>query len=453
MNCSIIQLRIVSRNIVLTYVLVTRLFHLFRTRILNNILHQTENYHLLVKMIVKFIHTVLIGLACCWIVDGFHTDKCPHDKLATQAKRFITCMHKSLVESTEHLLTDYRNQITANNFVYNATNGCQIFMGSLIEIKECSTTYLGQCFDNHPTKLQNDMFDSLTQICETNFDSDKLEDWAKNFNHKLKNSEIAKLNISEVQTFLADFDKEDVVKNDRNCSEKEWEHSFESGLENKECETTLEQFLVAFYSPQLELDVPTDMSLCTAMANVLGSCVKGNSCVSKREVELFHQLVWMAYQIPMDMLIKVKDTFGNLQHLDEKLDLTTFKFGKTEIAPQDEGSALGKLENLIVLHVIDGFIDDYDTHACRALVSHGLHDLHATTPKPPAAQKTAYNSNAALWLCSITLVIVSYLIATETEVGRRMTGRLTNKIYGNMYASPSTIGTFETSPRSNGIFR
>jgi len=403
-------------------------------------------------MILKSIHTVLIGIACCWIVDGFHTDKCPHDKLATQTKRFVTCMHKSLVESTEHLLTDYRNQITAKNNVYNATNGCQTFMGSLIEIKECRTTYLGQCFDNYPTKLENEIFDSLTHICETNFDSDKLEDWGKELGDKLKNS-----TISEIQTFLTDFDKEDVVKSDRNCSEKELEHSFEDGLDSKECNFTLEQFSVALISPLYELVVPTHTSLCTAMANVLGSCVKENSCVSKREVELIHQLLWMAYQIPMDMLIKVKDTFGNIQQLDKKLDLTTFQFGQNKIAPRDEGSDWEEFENLINVHVIDGIMDDYDTHACRALVSHGLHDLHTSTPKPPSAEKTVHGSNAALWLCSITLVIVLigiiYLVATKTEVGRRMTGRLTNKKYGNMYASTSTIGTFETPPRSNGIFR
>ena len=130
---------------------------------------------------LKFSLTVLIGLACCWIVDGFHTNKCQHDKLATQTKRFIKCIHKPLVESTGQLLKNYRDQVTANKFVYNATKGCQIFMGSLIELKECRTTYLGQCFDNYPTKLENEIFDSLTHICETNFDSDKLEDWEKNW--------------------------------------------------------------------------------------------------------------------------------------------------------------------------------------------------------------------------------------------------------------------------------
>ena len=401
-------------------------------------------------MMLKFTLTVLSGLACCWIVDGFHTDKCPHDKLATQSKRFIKCIHKSLEESAEHLLTDYRNQITANNFVYNATKGCQIFMGSLIELKDCRTTFLGQCFDNYPTKLENEIFDSLTHICETNFNSEKMVDWGKDLGHKLKNS-----TINEIQTFLAAVDKEDVVKSDSNCSEEEWEHSFEDDLESKQCEITRQEFNVAFYSPLLALDVPIHMSLCTAMANILGSCIKGNSCVSKREVELIHQLIWMAYQIQMDMLIKVKDIFGDLQHLDEKLDRTTFQFGRTEIAPRDKGSNWEEIENLIVLHLMDGIVNDYETHACKALVSHGLHDLNPTTPKP--TQKTVHNSNVAIWLCSITFVIVLigiiYLVATKTDVGRRMTGQLSNKKYGNMYASTSTIGTFETPPRSNGMFR
>ena len=131
------------------------------------------------KMVLKIITTVLFTLTYCWMVDGFHTDKCKHDELATQSKRYINCMHKSLVESTDHLLTDYRDQFIANNFVYNATKGCQIFMGSMIELKECRTAYLGQCFDYYPTELEDEMFDSLTKICETNFNTDKMGDWGK----------------------------------------------------------------------------------------------------------------------------------------------------------------------------------------------------------------------------------------------------------------------------------
>ena len=403
-------------------------------------------------MMLKFSLTLLIGLTCCLIVDGFHTDTCPHEKLATQSKRFIKCIHKSLVESTEHLLTDYRNQIDANNYVYNATKGCQIFMGSLIELKECRTTYLGQCFDNYPTMLENKIFDSLTHICETNFDSDKLEDWGEELEHKLENT-----TISEVQTFLADFDKEDVLKSDHNCSEEEWEHSFKDDLDSKQCEVTRQEFSVAFESPLIELVIPIHMSLCTAMANVLGSCVKENSCVNKQEVELIHQLLWMAYQIPMDMFIKVRDAFGSLQDLDEEIDKTTLQFGLTVIPPHGKGSDSDNYQNKIVNHLMESVIDDYETHACRALVSHALHELDPTSPKPPSTQKSVHSSNVALWLCSITLVIVLigiiYLVATKTEVGRRMTGRLTNKKYGNMYASTSTIGTFETPPRTNGIFR
>ena len=129
----------------------------------------------------------------------------------------------------------------------------------------------------------------------------------------------------------------------------------------------------------------------------------------------------------MEMLLKVKSAFGNFEHLDEKLDQTTFQFGDKEIS-LNQDSDYDDLENFIVETIMEGILDDYETHACKALVDHGLHGLEPITPKPVDTHTAAHKSHVALWLCSIALVIVllgmMYLVATRTEVGIRMYDRL-----------------------------
>ena len=316
-----------------------------------------------------FLLVIITAFQNPFVVEGFHTDHCDHDKFTHQAQKFIKCLHRTLVDSTQDLLIDYHDQLLENNYVYDISNGTKIFLSFEVELGNCWQKYMGKCFNDSPSEIETEIFESITQLTKTNFNAGTIEKWQKEIKDKLEN-----MTVGEVQNLMAELDKEYIVNRDHKCLDEKLSHEFENDLKSPQCDDTL-QGISDVYQSLVANNVPQQFSICTTMANILGSCLRENKCISQQEVELSKHLIWAVFQIPMDTILKVKEVFGSLKFLNTYIYKTTFKSGNEVLLTPRQATDWEQLGSFIIIEIMNWIIDDYETPACKAIVDYGLTHL------------------------------------------------------------------------------
>ena len=306
------------------------------------------------------------------VVEGFRTDLCDHDKFANQAKKYLKCLHRTVVDSTQDLLIDYHDQLLENNYVYDISNATKFLLNVELEGENCQQNYMRKCFNDSPSEIEKEIFKSITQLSKSDFNAETVENWQTEIENKLENL--------TVENFIAGLDKEDIVKRDHECLDDEWKHTFENDLESRQCNDTLQSFTELMESLS-STGIPQHFSICTTMANSMGACLRENNCISQREVELTKHVAWAAFQIPMDAILKIRKVFGSFDSLLGHLYKTTFKRGN-KILQSPRQPTVGQLfRDSIVLELMNWIIDDYETPACKAIVDYGLSHLEVIENK------------------------------------------------------------------------
>jgi len=322
----------------------------------------------------------LIWLSGSFLVDAFSTNKCDHDRLADEVRKLTTCTEKSLAKQVDEFLKNYKEQMKANDNVYDVAQGCEMIKKMSEDLQPCSSTYLNECFDDKIVQLFQELESSFqtASFCNADFNPQSVVELQNDLESKMK---------SVLGTVPQDYFSS-IIKTDKNCKSFNFLQSL--NMENKECasayQTTSRNIkeLQAFFMGVGQF--PKDFSLCSTIDNALDSCMVENRCFSEQEMDLIKDVLLVQYKIIMDTIISIKNNFGTVENMLESLGKTKIKIGDRVISEPGQT----KKENIDwiaifrsfnvntamksnIAKMVETFINDYKTRDCQGKVNSGQH--------------------------------------------------------------------------------
>ena len=284
---------------------------------------------------MKITWCLLTAIANFWMINGFSTDKCSHDKLADQIEEMITCLDTALPKSVDQVVKAFQSHLATNNNVFELIYGCKD-VNPIKQLaknaKNCAVSNSISCFNEtwpqtyktykltRLTNLAKDILNTPSILC------DELETMEKNRDGGLDKQSRR---LEAIRWILDPFDAfTTLLELDKQCTPQKLLAEISKV---SKCQNETEHNLTFQFEKLLDDQMPQDGSVCLSLDNALETCFIENDCISNQEMDLIKRIERVLYQISMKTVAKIRDNFGNAQALFDKLGEISFKVGKREL--------------------------------------------------------------------------------------------------------------------------
>ena len=284
---------------------------------------------------MKVTWCLLTVIANFWMVNGFSTDKCSHDKVADQIGEMITCLDTALLETVDPVVKAFQSHLASNNNVFELIHGCKDVnpIKKLADnIKNCAVSNSISCFnETWPQTYKTYKLTRLTNLAKEILNTpsilcDELETMEKNRDGGLDKQSRR---LEAIRWILDPFDAfTTLLELDKQCTPQKLLAEISKV---SKCQNETEHNLTFQFEKLLDDQMPQDGSVCLSLDNALETCFIENDCISNQEMDLIKRIERVLYQISMKTVAKIRDNFGNAQALFDKLGEISFKVGKREL--------------------------------------------------------------------------------------------------------------------------
>ena len=300
---------------------------------------------------LKVTVTLLVYLACPYLVAGYATKNCTHDQLTSQVKQVAKFWDKPLTNYVDAMSMLYKEK----QMRVDSTGGCPITQTFYEEILYSLKKLVETCFDTEMNILFLEGSSILSQDCN----DQSLHTWWNSTVTKMM--DVFKMSkITNPQYFGS------VITFDKVCTQEEKRNSVYRlllcFLENAgPLSSVFHEIVPNTQQPRsgsIKITCPEAFPLCTAVKRMLWSCFQADDCFSQQEMDLIRESVSTAYSMAMEMLSQISQNVGGRQTLIKVVDAFLLKNRNKNKFPDKHKAACG-------LYLFDLAIEDYQRGTCK----------------------------------------------------------------------------------------